>query len=63
MGRIEFHENKSALLFVGEAEVPTAVLFELKDGWHAKLARLHTAQAWSGPYESPEAALGAFARP
>ncbi len=63
MGRIEFHENKSALLFVGEGELPTAVLFRLKDGWHAKLAALHTARAWSGPYESPEAALGAFARP
>jgi hypothetical protein len=34
-----------------------ATVFRLEDGWHAKLTNLHTRHAWSGPYESPEAAL------
>jgi hypothetical protein len=41
---------------VGERQ-RLATVYRMKDGWHTKLASVHTRHAWSGPYDSPEAAL------
>ncbi|MBF4572901.1 hypothetical protein ITJ64_10270 [Herbiconiux sp. VKM Ac-1786] len=57
MGTIEFENEKSALVHTGDVTQPIARLYRMKDGWHAKLAHLHTGKAWFGPFESPEEAL------
>ena len=61
MGKIEFEDEKRAVVHTGDVTKPIARLYRMADGWHAKVSHLHTRQAWSGPYETPEAALGEFA--
>jgi hypothetical protein len=57
MGNLHYEDADRAIIHAGDIEKPIARLYLLKDGWHAKLATVHTKQAWSGPYESPEAAV------
>ncbi|SDZ57600.1 hypothetical protein [Herbiconiux ginsengi] len=57
MGNLHFEGADRAIIHSGDIEKPIARLYLLKDGWHAKLATVHTKQAWSGPYDSPEAAV------
>ncbi|MFB2555292.1 hypothetical protein [Herbiconiux liangxiaofengii] len=61
MGTIEYEDEKRALVHTGDAARPVARLYHLKDGWHMKLAHLHTGKAWFGPFESAEQALAAIA--
>lgn len=57
MGNLHYESTDRALIHTGDIENPYARLYLLKDGWHAKLANLHTRLAWSGPYDDPEAAV------
>ena len=40
-----------------ETSPPLATVYLLKDGWHMKLAHRHDRFAWSGPFETPDAAV------
>ncbi|WP_382307728.1 hypothetical protein [Herbiconiux sp. UC225_62] len=57
MGNLHYEGADRAIIHSGDIKQPVARLYLLKDGWHAKLATVHTKQAWSGPYDSPEAAV------
>ncbi|MCS5716786.1 hypothetical protein N1027_01400 [Herbiconiux sp. CPCC 205763] len=57
MGNLHYEGADRAIIHSGDIEKPIARLYLLKDGWHAKLATVHTRQAWSGPYADPEEAV------
>ncbi|MCS5735620.1 hypothetical protein [Herbiconiux daphne] len=60
MGNLHYEGDDHAVIHTGDIEKPIARLYRLKDGWHAKLANVHTRQAWSGPYDTAEVALAAL---
>jgi hypothetical protein len=60
MGNLHYEGAERAIIHTGDIENPMARLYLLKDGWHAKLANIHTRQAWSGPYDTPEDAVTAL---
>jgi hypothetical protein len=57
MGSIEYEDDDRALVHTGDVADPVARLYRFSDGWHAKLAHIHTGKGWFGPYESAEQAL------